>query len=301
MDIGVKLIASITACSLLLHSCSEKSNSDFLGSAVISGKTYQITAVTQGNIVQLSKDEGDAIRSGELLAVIDTVQLALKLNEIDAGTSEINSTIAAKSNEIKALQADVDGLKREFTRMDTLSKKGAVPTQQRDNLETQYEASLLRLQANQNVLSSYMEKIKGQQARIGQLKDQIKNCYLFSPTNGVVLTRYRNLMEVVGPGSPIFEIGRFDTLQADFFVPQTLLASLKYGQKLRIRIDMPSNSSSQERFIPAQLTWISPEAEFSPKNIQTRESRNELVFKVRATIPNPEGLLKRGLPIEVWR
>ncbi|HEX3019939.1 MAG TPA: HlyD family efflux transporter periplasmic adaptor subunit [Chitinispirillaceae bacterium] len=293
------LLVSISC--LIVFFCSQKQEKNFLGSAVVSSKTFQITSINQGNIIYLSKDEGDQVFCGELLSVLDTVALTLKIKEASAGIGELKANIAAKTSEIKAIQEDVEGARREFTRMDTLAKKGAVPTQQRDNLKTQFEASTMRLQANQDLLASYMEKLKGQQFRIDQLNDQLRKSYLYSPSTGIVLTRYHNLMEVVGPGNPIFEIGKFDTLYADFFVPQPLLASLKYGQSLRIRIDIVSDTGSNAVFIPAVLSWISPEAEFSPKNIQTRESRNELVFRIRATIPNPDGLLKRGLPVEVWR
>lgn len=297
-----KLLSSLTLWSLLLYSCSEKHGENFLGSAIVSGNTYQITAATQGNIIKIFKDEGEQVISGELVAIIDTIPLVFKLNEANAGKAEIEATIVAKYDEIKALEIDIDGLKRDFDRLDTLAQRGAIPRQQRDNLQTKYQSSLRRLQANQNVITSYKEKIKGQVARIDQLKDQIKNCYLYSPSQGVIQTRYRNLMEVVGPGNPIFEISQFDTLQADFFVPQPLLGALRYGQELKIRVDMQSeNGGPDEMFIPAKISWISQEAEFSPKNIQTRESRNELVFKIRAIIANPDGVLKRGLPVEVYR
>jgi HlyD family secretion protein len=97
-------------------------------------------------------------------------------------------------------------------------------------------------------------------------------------------------------------MGEFDTLYADFFIPQALLASIKYGQTVRIRVDFDvPHVKGKERLLPATVTWIGSEAEFSPKNIQTRQSRNELVFRVRATIPNVNGMLKRGCPVEVWR
>jgi HlyD family secretion protein len=107
---------------------------------------------------------------------------------------------------------------------------------------------------------------------------------------------------VVLPGNPVYELGNYDTMQVDFYVPQTILGGFKLGQAVRIRIDDQSPSSKQKQtFVPAQITWISSDAEFSPKNIQTRESRNELVFKIRALAANKDGLLKRGLPVEVFR
>jgi HlyD family secretion protein len=137
------------------------------------------------------------------------------------------------------------------------------------------------------------------EARIGLLQDQLGKCYLRAPVAGRVLTRYKNPDETAAPGQPVYEIGREDTLRIDFFVPQTWLSDIKYGQAVRIRLDQAG--SKEGTFLPATISWIGNEAEFSPKNIQTRESRNELVFRVRALAANKDGLLKRGLPVEVWK
>ena len=301
MALTVKLKTLIYLSVLGIAGCSSSVNKEgFLGSAIVEGQTYQITAVTQGNIVAIYKNEGEPVSLNELLAVVDTVPLVLRKQEMESGIAELEASISAKRIEIEAMQTDVAGLRREFERIDTLASKGAVTIQQRDNLRTQYQSAQLRYEASRKQLVSLIEKAKGLQARLDQLNDQISRDYLRSPSGGIVLTRYRNLEEVVGPGNPVFEIGKFDTLYADFFVPQPVLATLRYEQRLRIRVDY-STEKDGEAFIPGYISWISPEAEFSPKNIQTRESRNELVFRVRVTIPNSDGILKRGLPVEVWR
>ena len=102
--------------------------------------------------------------------------------------------------------------------------------------------------------------------------------------------------EAALPGRPLVEIGKTDTLWADFFVGQQQLAKFKLGQALRLRLD----TGGEPLWIPAKLTWISTEAEFTPKGVQTREARNDLVFRARALAANPQGELKRGLPVEVW-
>jgi HlyD family secretion protein len=286
---------------LSLLSCSNRQQDGFLGSSVIDGTTYLISSIIQGNLINVLKDEGDQVNNGELVAVIDTVQLVLKKKEIEAEIGEIESEIRVKKFDIHAGQNDVNGAKREFIRVDTLSKKGALPTQQRDNLKTQFDGAKFRLDASKRSLKSYADKIKGLTARIAQTDDQIRHCYLIAPSSGIISTKYHNLGEVVSPGNPVYEIMSYDTLYADFFVPQPILSSLAYGQYLKIRIDYDSGKGVVEKFIPGKITWIGNEAEFSPKNIQTRESRNELVFRVRLTIKNQQGILKRGLPVEIWR
>jgi HlyD family secretion protein len=282
--------------------CSATRSKDFIGSAVVEAQTYQVATTAQGTITALYKDEGQQVAKGELIAVIDTIPFVLKLNELYAALAELTNSISAKKVEVSSQESDVKGVEREYKRITTLVSQGSAPSQQKDNLETQVESSNLRVRANKGVLSGLQAKINTINAQKAQLMDQLSRCYLHAPVSGIVLTKFKNLGEVALPGNSVFEIGAYDTMQIDFYVPQTMLAGFKPGQAVRIRLDDQGGANKKkETFVPAQITWISSDAEFSPKNIQTRESRNELVFKIRALAANKEGLLKRGLPVEVWR
>jgi HlyD family secretion protein len=282
--------------------CSATRSKDFIGSAVVEAQTYQIATTAQGTIVALYKDEGQQVAKGELVAVIDTVPFVLKLNELFASLAELTSSISAKKVEVSSQESDVKGVEREYKRIATLVSQGSAPSQQKDNLETQVASSSLRVQANRGVLSGLQAKINTINAQKAQLMDQLSRCYVRAPVSGAVLTKYKNLGEVALPGNSIFEIGKYDTMQIDFYVTQPMLPSFKLGQIVRIRLDSEAPGRKDKQvFLPAQVTWISSDAEFSPKNIQTRESRNELVFKIRSMAANTDGQLKRGLPVEVWR
>jgi HlyD family secretion protein len=287
---------------LTILSCDQQFNKDFLGSAVVESRTYQVATTAQGSIIAINSDEGHGVAKNDLLAVIDTVPLTLQKQEIIAGMSELAASISSQEAQNKSLATDVSGAEREFGRADQLAKQGSATEQLRDNLGTQLQSTQLKLMASRHMISSLQAKDRGLLMKQKEIDDQIQRCYVKAPANGIVLTRYRNPGEVAGPGNPLFEIGEFDTLYADFFVPQAVLATLQYGQNVRIRVDYEEpGTKGREKFFPATITWIGSEAEFSPKNIQTRQSRNELVFRIRATIPNPGLILKRGLPVEVWR
>ena len=297
----VKFSMVLCAATALML-CDRSTNKDFLGSAVVEARTYAVATTAQGLIVFLLKDEGQTVKKGELVAIIDTVQLSLARQELESAIRELGTNVSAKDAEIKALATDVGGAEREFARIDDLVKKGSATEQNRDNLGTQFQSAQMKLVATRRVAKSLKEKKNGLGIKLQQIEDQLRRCYVTSPAGGIVLTRYRNQGEVVGPGNPIVEVGEFDSLYADFFVPQDVLATIKYNQKVRIRIDYNDGASKERsKFVPATITWIGDEAEFSPKNIQTRKSRNELVFRVRATAANNGGMLKRGLPVEVWR
>jgi HlyD family secretion protein len=285
-----------------LCGCQRSVSEGFLGSAIVASRTYQVAGVIGGQIEEVYKQEGQAVAAGELCAVIDTTLLVLQLQEAEAARGEMNQNIAARQSELGSMKSDIRGLAREYGRIGDLADKGSLPTQQKDDLATKVQSADLRLKASQKMYAGLSDKLRGMDARIDQLREQISRCYLHSPAAGIVTTRFKNPGEVVGVAMPVLEIGRYDTLWVDFFVPQPVLASVKIDQPVRIRVDLAREADkSQETFIPATITWIGSEAEFSPKNIQTRESRHELVFKIRATAANPEGILKAGLPVEVWR
>jgi HlyD family secretion protein len=301
-DRKLALMLSAAAAVSIMQCDQIAKNPDFLGSAVVECRTWLVATTAGGSIMAMNRDEGQKADRNELLAVIDTVPLTLQRQEVIAGMSELAASISAQEAQNKSLATDVAGVEREFGRADQLAKQGSAPEQLRDNLGSQLQSTQLKLAASRHMVSSLQAKDQALIIKRRLLDDQIRRCYVTAPSDGIILTRYRNAGEVAAPGNPLFELGAFDTLYADFFVPQTVLASIAYGQKVRIRVDYDDGSSKGTmKFLPAAVTWIGSEAEFSPKNIQTRQSRNELVFRVRASIPNSEGILKRGLPVEVWR
>jgi len=290
-------MAAIVIAALL--GCEATKHKDFIGSAVVETQTCQIATTSQGMIAAVLKEEGMTVGRDELVAVIDTVPLTLKLGEIYAAQAQLAQTIAAKKAELSLQENDQKSAEREFRRIAELVEKGSLPSQQKDNLETQTDAVKIRLKAVGFALGSLLAQGKTLQAQTEQLRDQIRRCYVKAPRNGVILTRYKNQGEVCLAGNPMYEIGQYDTMRIDFYVAQPVLPEMRLGQAIRVRLDV--SQKEKEIFVPASISWIGNDAEFSPKNIQTRESRNELVFKIRALAPNKNGLLKRGLPVEVWK
>jgi len=287
---------------LLCCACETAKNKDFIGSAVVECQTTQVATTSQGSILSIYKEEGAPVLAQELVALIDTIPLWLKLNVLDATRAQLSNTIAAKKAELASQDLDLKGIEREYRRIADLVDKGSLPAQQKDNLQTQNDAAKLRFKAGQLGLESLFKQEKTLRTQEAEIRDQIERCRVFAPCSGVILTRYKSTGEVALPGNPLYEIGKYDTMYVDFYIPQPMLARFAVGQTVRVRLDETVKAQKQkELFLPARISWISSDAEFSPKNIQTRESRNELVFKIRALAPNHNSLLKRGIPVEVWR
>ena len=146
------------AAALFCIGCDSTKSKDFIGSAVVDASTFQIATTSQGMIARIFKDEGMPVTADELVAVIDTVPLVLKLNELSSSISQLDQTIAAKKAEIESQDFDVKGAQREYRRISDLVDKGALPSQQKDNLQTQFESISLKMKANRLTLESLFKQ-----------------------------------------------------------------------------------------------------------------------------------------------
>lgn len=291
--IAILLAAAVAAA---LSSCRDGRGEGFLSSATVDADLWKISPAVSGTLAAVSVREGDSVAAGQVVAAVDSVPLALKAAEIEASIAELSANVAAKVAENRVLEAAHRGAVREDARSRTLAAQGAATVRASDDARTQFETSEARLAAARSAVAALRARGGVLRAQLGTMRDQIARCSMAAPASGTVLSRFRNAGEAAIPGRPVLEIGRVDTLWAEFFVPQTALASLKVGAPLRLRLD----AGSGERWVPARLSWVSSEAEFTPKGVQTREARNELVYRCRALAANPQGALKRGMPVEVW-
>jgi HlyD family secretion protein len=281
---------------LALASCERGDTEGFLSSATLEADLWKVSPSVGGTLLSVEVREGDSVSSGQILAKLDSVPLVLKRGELEAALGELEAGVAARRAETRVLEATHKGLVREVERARRLVRDGASPERALDDLETQLATSAARVAASKAGATALAARRAVLASQRSQIQDQISRTRLVAPASGVVLSRLRNAGEAAAAGRPVLEIGRTDSLWAEFFVSQPDLGGLRLGQPLRLRLDVSDSSV----FVPARLSWIASVAEFTPKGVQTRDARSELVFRCRALAANPDGLLKRGLPVEVW-
>jgi len=286
----------IPLVTILFSSCHKDAEQGFISSATLESDLWNVSPSLAGTLVNVDVREGDSVHIGQLIAEIDSVPLVLKLGELQAGYGELNANIHAREADIAVLQATQDGIEREYARITTMVAAGAATPQHKDDMETQQLTSRARIAAAHSAVTALRSKDALLHAQEKSLRDQIDRCQIKAPAAGRVMARYRNGGEAALPGRPLIQIGKTDTLWADFFIAQSGLAQFKIGQTLKLRLDAGTTAD----WVPARLSWIAAEAEFTPKGVQTREARNELVFRARAMAANSKGKLKRGMPVEVW-
>lgn len=284
--------------ALLASGCRRGEDTDFLGSAHIETDHYTLAPSVAGPLIEVTKQEGDSVFAGEILARVDTMPLHWQREQLLAGHIELQASLRAKSREVAAIHTEAGGVERDLHRIGPLVKSGSAPEQQEDKLRTTLSSARDRQRAAEAGAEGLKGREAGIMAQLNALEDQMRRCELRAPVAGKVITRYRAVGEMASPSQPVYEIARQDTVRADFYVPETMLASLNLGKNLFIRLDTPDGRGIYEK---ARISAISDEAEFAPKNTQTRESRNELVFQVRALAGNAGGRMKRGMPVEIWQ
>ncbi len=304
-------VACITGC---------KSGNDSIveSTGTIEATQVDIRSEVAGRILNLAFDEGDRVKPGDVLAAIDHEKMDLELQNAEGRLREaqarLDSFRAAFARRMcrkaqEALQeAEIvfENAKREYERVQKLYADKVPPENTRDTLETNYKSALKRYerakQDNQMLQSGYrVEDIAAGQAvkesaeaAVNLIKRRIKDATITSPCKGIISERYVEPGELVSVGSVLFSIIDLQDMWIMAYVSEKNLGKVKIGQAAAVSVD-----SFPGRTFPGKVIYISPEAEFTPKNIQTKEERVKLVYGVKVQIQNDEELLKPGMPADV--
>jgi HlyD family secretion protein len=284
---------------ILLVSCQEeKQLSDAYGN--FEATTTTISSEANGRLLFLHVEEGQQLASNQLVALVDTTQLHLQRQQIRATIGTLPQKLRNTLADIEVLNNQKANLIRERNRVQRLVAKKAATSKQLDDLngqievvDRQIEAIRSQTQTGNRAILSEKEPLLAQIAVINQ---QISKAYIHNPIAGTVLTKLAEAHEVVGMGVPLYRIGQLDTMTLRFYVDAVQLQTLQLGQEVEVLIDQGIDGYSS---LNGQISWIANQAEFTPKTIQTKEDRVNLVYAVKALVPNENGVLKIGMPAEV--
>jgi HlyD family secretion protein len=288
-----------------------------MASGTIEAVEVDVAAKVGGQIEERAVDEGDRVKPGDKLAVIDHANLDIELRQAEAGVDLARAQLVllrkgARSEDIeqaeaalRQAEANLQVAGDDARRMRELAKTGSVTPKQRDDAEARLTVAQAQQAAAAEALRkvrrlSRPEEIQAGEARLAQsvaavdlLKKTISDCTVIAPAGGIVTRKAVEKGELVSPGSTIVTISELDSVYVMIYVTAKELGRVRLGDTVDVRID-----SFPGRAFPGKVTYISPEAEFTPKNIQTKEDRVKLVFGVKVEIENREGLLKPGLPAD---
>ena len=292
----MKRIVYIVA-AMLAVSCGTEAEFDAQGT--FEATEVIISSEAAGRILSFDIEEGMTINAGEQLAVIDSVQLHLQRGQLEAQLSALLSSRPDVQTQVASLREQIATLKVEQRRIENMLSDGAATEKQKDDidaqiriLESQLSATLSTLNTNTSTINSNAEAIRVQ---ILALDDRIAKCRAVSPISGTVLVKYAQEGELATVGRPLVKIADLNNIYLRAYFTSDQLARIKLGDEVTIIADF----GGEERYnYVGRVAWISAESEFTPKTIQTKDSRANLVYAVKIAVEN-DGRLKIGLAGEV--
>jgi HlyD family secretion protein len=254
-----------------------------------------VSAQASGQLLQFVPNEGNHLDSGVAVALIDTTQLALERQQSNAQRSAATARTRETEEQIAALQVQRDIAKRTYDRTRRLFAQQAATAQQLDQTEREYRVLTQQIEAGQAQRASVREELSAAGARVAQMTDRLAKSRVINPVSGTVLATYAEAGEVVQPGQPLYKIASLDSLELRAYVTEPQLAHIRLGERAHVSVDV----GGQRRVLAGTVSWISSEAEFTPTPVQTRDERAELVYAVKITVPNAQGIAKIGMPADV--
>jgi HlyD family secretion protein len=295
----------------------------------VEADTVRVAAEVGGRLLDLKVAEGDRVTSGQVIAQIDTAdtdlalqrasadrdQASAQLRLLEAGsrTEDIRQAAAQLQSaqaDVKAAQAQLDSAEADVTRFENLLKANAGSVKQRDDAVTRRDVAAAQLRAAEQRAQAASEaldrlragarpqeiqaaraRVAAAEAQIATLQKNRSDAVVKAPVGGIVTTKLIDRGEMVAPRAAIVEITDLDHAWANLYVDEPLVPQLKLGQAATIVTDAGQR-------LPGTITFISPRAEFTPRNVQTAQERAKLVYRIKVTADNRNGILKPGMPVE---
>ena len=283
--------------AIVAVSCSNEVEYDAQG--IFEATEVVISAEATGKILNFDIREGEAIEANSVVGAIDSLQLHLQREQLKAQQSALLSSRPDKEKQVASLRSQVAKQRAELQRIENMLSDGAATTKQRDDIEAQIailEGQLsAALSTIDNNTSTINENAAALEAQIVALDDRIAKCRISSAVGGTVLVKYAEEGELAAVGKPLMKVANLKNIYLRAYFTSDQLANVNLGDEVIVTADF----GGDERYdYKGRVAWISAESEFTPKSIQTKETRANLVYAVKIAVEN-DGRLKIGLAGEV--
>ncbi|WP_321286122.1 efflux RND transporter periplasmic adaptor subunit [uncultured Sunxiuqinia sp.] len=254
-----------------------------------------VSSEITGKLINFNLEQGDEVKQGQLLALVDTAQLSLQIEQLKAQKKVVASRKVNLNAQVEVQKEQIETLKIEQKRIHQMFAGKAATRQQVDDLDGKVRILEKQLTSIQSQFVPENSELDVLDAQLAIAKDKLGKCFISSLMDGVVLEKYLKLGELAASGKALVKLGDLSTLDLRVFVSGAQLANIKLGQQVEVLID---KNKDENQSLTGKVSWISPEAEFTPKIIQTKEERVKLVYAVKVQVKN-DGRLKIGMPGEV--
>ena len=286
------------------------------GSGTIECTQVEVAPLVAGRILELPVEEGGVVTQGQVLAVLDSRDYVLRRDEAQAALgvaqAQRDLMVAGSRDEdirraraqVREAQAAADAAAADFQRVEKVFAQSSATEKQRDDARAMADRTSASLAAAQEQLDRLVkghreQEIRGAQAamdqaaaRLAQAEKAVADCQVTAPRDGTVTVKVREAGEFVNAGLPLVTLSRLDEVWLSLYVPEDRLFRVKLGAPVTVKLD---GDPADYR---GAITFVSPEAEFTPRNAQTPDERAKLVYRVKVTLPNPDGVFKPGMPAD---
>ena len=293
-----KLITPILILSVLLAACNNN-GTDHDASGTFEAIETIVSAEASGKILQLNINEGDELKRGTKIGSIDSTQLYLQRLQLSQNKKSILAGSPDSKIQLEVLEKELDNALIDKKRTENLVHGEVASQQQLDDINSKIAVLKSKIAAQKSELAKRTSTINEQSStvdvQLAQVTDQLKKCTITNDVNGTVLTKYVEANEMTAVGRPLYKIADLSTLTLRAYVTGDQLDAIKLDQKVTVLVD---KNKTEYKEYEGVIEWISNKAEFTPKTIQTKDERANLVYAVKIRVKN-DGLLKIGMYAEV--
>ena len=327
----VASVALALAAAMFASACATKAPADRVrASGNVEATEVQLSPKVGGQLLELKVDEGDRVAQGQVLAVLDTTDATLALRRARADRDQAAAQLAlleagSRAEDIRQAEAqarsaeadlagardDLASAETDLARFQALLQANSGTEKQRDDAATRRDLAKSRAQAagervraareglthlqkgsRPEEIAAARARVASVAAQIATLEQTIADATVVAPLAGVISQKFADAGEILAPRSPIVNIVDLDHAWADIYIDEPLVPRLRLGQPATLFDDAGGAG------LKGTVTFISPKAEFTPRNVQTAEERSKLVFRIKVTVDNTKGILKPGMPVE---
>ena len=303
---------STASFTLLIISCNKNGNG-FDASGTFEANETIVSSELPGKILSFNVEEGMQLGKDSIVGSVDATSIDLQQQQVEASIKALNEKTSSPAqqvqllqNELTVQQSQLDNLLHERTRIENLLKADAATGKQLDDLNSQIDVAKKRMTVTQQQIAVYKNNVATQnrsilseadplKKRIAQLEDQAQRANIVNPVSGTVITKYAEAGEITSAGKALYKIADLSELNLRAYINGVQLPTIKLGQQVKVMIDQ---GEKEYKEYPGTIIWISDKAEFTPKTIQTKEERANLVYAVKVKVQN-DGFLKIGMYGEV--
>lgn len=288
-----RIIPALAALSIFAQSCNNDIKFDACGQ--IEATEVTVSAESNGKILDLRIEEGDRLEAGTIAGAIDSIQTALKIKEMKTRIEGAKSRMVDIRKQSEPNVSQLASLEKDLARYTNLLNSNAATQKQVDDIKD--KIAILKSQMSAQTQSwergntSVNAEISTYEVQLAQLEDQLAKCRITVPVTGTVITKYAEKGETVTSGKPLFKIADLDNVYVRAYFTTVQLAGLKLGDRLTV---IPDDGTASPKEYEGRIVSISSQAEFTPKNIQTRDERADMVYAVKVAVTN-DGAIRLGM------